>query len=76
MNEWITLLNTYHSKAMGIFCLCEKSIFFRDFFPQIMTKLSPSLQQLSSYVFLPSALCQLKFLKRKNWADLLPLFDV
>ena len=46
--------------------------FFRDFFPQIVTKLSPSLQQLSSYIFLPSALCQLlKFPKRKNciaWA--------
>jgi len=50
--------------------------FFRNFFLQIVTKLSPSLQQLSSYVFLPSALCQLKFPKRKNWADLLLLFDV
>jgi len=48
---------------------------FFDIFPQIVTKLSP-LQQLSSYVFLPRALCQLKFPKRKNWADLLPLFDV
>jgi len=34
---------TYHSNAMGI-CVFVKNRFFRDFFPQIVTKLSPSLQ--------------------------------
>ena len=49
-NQFIALLNTYHSNAMGI-CVFVKTQFFRNFFPQIVTKLSP-LQQLSSYVFL------------------------
>ena len=48
-NQFITLLNTYHSKAMGI-CVFVKNRFFLRFFP----KLSPNCRLLCNSLVLMS----------------------